>query len=250
MRKLLEQIKGLRLNSETLVRDFVTESDEIRTRAEGIVIGASQAGVYLHDDELIADVTMEVPVEKVVERIKELHSTHYHGNKVTTTDITNVKRSIQREMIQATGSGVPPSRFLDQARASADMPPWLGERIEAVGQGTDPAIDTAQGKLKAARAAELDAKRKLAEQVFGMQIQSATTVRDFVTQHDEIATQVQAVIAGATADTPTRLSTISQRRRVRGRIFNWISLISFSLNIRPQLHNSIEINSRYSYRSM
>lgn len=198
MRKLLEQIKGLRLTSDTLVRDFVTESDEIRTQAEGIVVGAVEAGTYLHDDELIAEVTMEVPVEKVITSIKELHSKHYHGNRVTSTDIENVRKTIQRDIIRATGSGVPPERLLSAARSAGfDIPPWMGERIRVTGEGTDPAMDTAQGKLKAARAARLDALRKLAEQINGLQINSSTTVRDFVTERDEIASRVQSVIAGA-----------------------------------------------------
>ena len=98
-------------------------------------------------------------------------------------------------------AGVPPQKFLNQARsAGVSMPDWMGETIAAVGQGTDNRITTAQGKLKAARAAELDAKRKLAEQVFGLTISSNTTVRDFITQYDEIASQVHAVLAGAVAD--------------------------------------------------
>lgn len=203
MRRLLEQIKGLRLNSTTLVRDFITESDEISTQASGIVIGAAVVSKYLHSDELIAEVTMEVPVEKVVTRIKELHSQHYHGNKVTTTDITNIKNTVEREMIRATGSGVPPARFISEARsAGVDMPEWMGRSIQATGQGTDPEIQTAQGKLRAARAAELDAMRKLAEQLYGLTISSTTTVREFVTQHDAVATQVDAVLAGAVATEP------------------------------------------------
>ena len=203
MRKLLEQIKGVRLTSDTLVRDFITESDEIRAQARGIVIGASVAGKYLYDDELIAEVTMEVPVEKIITRIKELHSEHYHGNKVTRTDITNIKKTINRSTIRATGSGVPPARFVSRAAgAGIEMPAWFGERIKATGQGTDTQIDTAQGKLRAARAAELDAMRKLAEQVYGLTISANTTVRDFVTERDEIFTQVEAVFAGAVSEEP------------------------------------------------
>jgi hypothetical protein len=82
------------------------------------------------------------------------------------------------------------------------QPEWTARPIEAVGSGTDPDMATAQGKLKAARAAENDAMRKLAEQIYGLQIQSGTTVRDFVTQHDEINTQVQAVVAGAIPSEP------------------------------------------------
>jgi len=198
VRKLLEQIKGLRLTSDTLVRDFITESDEISAKAEGIVIGATQVGRYLHNDELIVEVTMELPVEKVITQIKELHSEYYKGNKVTTTDISNVKKLIQRDMVQATGSGVPRPEMVAQAVSQGyAAPTWMAKSIEATGQGTDPAIDTAQGKLKAARAAYADAMRKLTEQIYGLEVQSGTMVKDFVTQYDEIRTQVQGVIAGA-----------------------------------------------------
>lgn len=197
-RKLLEQVKGLRLTSDTLVRDFVTESDEIRTQAQGIVVGAAEVGEYYHNDELIVEVTMEVPVERVLTKIKELHAEHYHGNKVTTTDIVNLKKIIQRDMVRATGTGVPPSRFVALVKTTEFAAPgWFTEEIKASGQGTDPAIETGQGRLKASRAATLDAMRKLAEQVYGLQISSSTTVRDFVTEHDDIQTQVQAVLRGA-----------------------------------------------------
>jgi len=207
MRKLLEQIKGLRLTSDTLVRDFITESDEIRTQAAGIVVGAYETGKYLHNDELIVEVTMAVPVEKLVERIKELHTQHYKGNTITTTDIVNVKKSLQRELVEATGSGVPPPKFLDQVSvtggAAAAMPMWLGETIEAVGQSArDAKLPPAQARLNAERGARVDALRKLLEQIEGLQIKSGTTVKDFVTEHDEIRTQVQGVIAGAVEDDP------------------------------------------------
>lgn len=204
MRKLLELIQGLRLTSDTLVRDFITESDEIRTQAQGIVVGATPVSKYFHTDELIVEVTMEVPVERIITKIKELHTEHYHGNRVTTTDIQNIKQVLQRDMVQATGAGVPRPQVIQQAISSGvDSPAWLGKALEVVGQGTDPAIDTAQGKLKAGRAAYADAMRKLAEQVQGLELTSGTYVRDFVTQYDEIRTQVDSIIAGAVADAPS-----------------------------------------------
>src|SRR5205823_6143693 len=128
-----------------------------------------------------------------------VHAEHYHGNKVTTTDIQNIKQELQTEAVRATGSGVPRPQVVQQASSAAgvESPLWLAKQIEAIGQGTDPAIDTAQGKLKAGRAAYADAMRKLAEQVQGLEISSGTHVKDFVTQHDEIRTQVDSVIAGA-----------------------------------------------------
>jgi hypothetical protein len=73
----------------------------------------------------------------------------------------------------------------------------MHERIRATGEATDPAIDTAQGKLKAQRAARMDAIRKLAEEVRGLRVNAETSVRDFVTEYDEIRTSVDAVITGA-----------------------------------------------------
>jgi len=87
--------------------------------------------------------------------------------------------------------------------AGYQIPDWTAEAITAVGEGTDPAIDTPQGRLRAARAAEVDAKRKLAEQVYGLMIDSSTSVRDFVTQYDEIRTQVDAVLIGAVPEQAT-----------------------------------------------
>jgi hypothetical protein len=44
--------------------------------------------------------------------------------------------------------------------------------------------------------------RKLAEQIYGLRISSTTSVRDFVTEYDQIATQVSGVISGAVTSEP------------------------------------------------
>lgn len=211
-RKLLERIKGLRLTSNTLVKDFVTEYDEISTASEGIVVGAKQKGpAYFHDGELIVEVTLEVPVQSVITQLKELHTRHYKGNSVTGTDIEQLTKILKTDMFEATGTGtVRPQAIQQVVSAGFEMPAWVAETISAVGEGTDPAIDTPQGRLKAARAAELDAKRKLSEQVFGLRIDSNTLVRDFVTEHDEISTQVNAVLIGAVANPPSFGNGIAQ----------------------------------------
>ena len=53
---------------------------------------------------------------------------------------------------------------------------------------------------KAIRAATVDARRQLIEQLHGLQLTSSTYVRDFVTERDEIRTQIQSVIAGSVVD--------------------------------------------------
>ncbi len=209
-RKLLERIKGLRITSDTQVRDFVAESDRITAQAQGTVIGATIVKKYLHADEPIAEVTVEVPVESVIECIKELHSRSIQGHRVKGTDITEVVRTIKTQTFQATGMGVPPPGALRRFNAVVQnpvdqVPPWAMQPIRATGNGVAPEdkAGTPQGRLLAARAAEMDAKRRLVEQINGLQLSSNTTVQDFVTQRDEIRAQVNAVLLGASVEKTT-----------------------------------------------
>lgn len=207
LRKLAERIKGLRLTSRTQVRDFVAESDEISTEMSTMLVGAEEVSTYLHHDELIAEVTVRVSTEKVVTTIKRLHSRYYDGDDVEGHDIEKIIKTVVKKDFDATGMGVPPPRYLKQYAQSAEvyLPDWAGAAIEAEGEATDPAIDTPQGRLMAARAAEVIAKRNLAERIAGLRIRGETSVRDFVTQHDEIETFVDAVIVDAVV-TETRFT--------------------------------------------
>jgi hypothetical protein len=201
-RRLLERIKGLRLTSDTQVRDFVAEWDRIQSEASGLVVGARIEQTYYHHDEPIVEVTFSVPVESVITTINELRERHYQGDRVTRTDVNDVRKQLKNPTFQATGMGVPPQKYIAKAVAVMEIPvpDWATDRIQARGYGTDPAIDTPQGKLKAARVAELDAKRKLAEQIYDMRISTNTRVRDFVIQYDEIGAQVDSILMGAMID--------------------------------------------------
>lgn len=199
-RRLVERIKGLRLTSDTLVRDFVAESDVITTEAKSTLVGAHEVGKpYYHHDELIVEVTYEVPIESVITTIKTLHKRHYKGDRVKAMDIEKVTQTLRKRKFQAIGMGVPPPALVKRVASRLNIPPWTGDKIKAEGQGVPPAdkAGTPQGKLMAARAAELDAKRRLAEEIMGFQIDSSTVVRDFVTQHDEINSQLNTYIQGS-----------------------------------------------------
>lgn len=202
-RQLLERIKGMRITSDTVVRDFVAESDRIDTIASGTLVGASVTRRYYHDDEPIAEVTVQVPLESVIRTIKAIHARSIQGDRVKATDIQKVTTRIKRQTFEATGMGIPPQKYIKKYEAQAqrkyDTPDWAMQKIRMDGNGVPPQdkAGTAQGKLLAARAAELDAKRRLAEYVRGLQISSETQVRDFVTEHDEISTYMDAVLVGA-----------------------------------------------------
>jgi hypothetical protein len=202
MRRLMERLKGLRITSDTLVRDFVAESDVITTESQATLVGAQEVGrPYYHDNELIVEVTYEIPVESVITTIQSLHKRHYRGNRVTAMDIEKVTQRLKRQVFKATGMGVPPEKYIQMAAVKLEMniPDRTGQVIKAEGQGVprEGTEGTPQGKLLAARAAELDAKRRLAEEVMGFQIDSSTVVRDFVTEHDEINAQLNTFIQGS-----------------------------------------------------
>jgi hypothetical protein len=201
-RRLVERIKGLRIDSQTVVRDFVAESDVINTECQAMLVGATEVGKpYLHHDELIAEVTLEVPVESVITTIKSLHQRHYKGDKVKGMDIEQVTQNLKSQTFRATGMGVPKPQVIQTAMAQMQVkvPDWIGQTIQAEGKGVPPPNmgEGPQAKLMAARAAELDAKRKLGEQVMGLVIESTTTVRDFVAQRDDINTQLNAYLTGS-----------------------------------------------------
>src|SRR5262249_31163312 len=105
--------------------------------------------------------------------------------------------------------GVPNTRFLQayntKVQTEDKIPDWAANKIEMKGHGLPPGAQgsEAQKKLMAARAAELDAKRKLAEHVSGFQVSSQSTVKDFITEHDDIRSQVDAVLVGSMVEKTT-----------------------------------------------
>jgi hypothetical protein len=76
---------------------------------------------------------------------------------------------------------------------------WVPVKISAKGAGAPPAtaVNQAQARLMAERAAKVDAMRNLLEQAYGVTISSSTTVRNFVTENDTIRARVDAFIRGA-----------------------------------------------------
>jgi len=71
--------------------------------------------------------------------------------------------------------------------------------IEAVGTGAPPEqyYGKPQARPMALRAAQVDAYRNLLETVQGVQIDSKTTIRDFVTESDVINTAISGMVKGA-----------------------------------------------------
>lgn len=81
---------------------------------------------------------------------------------------------------------------------------WSSQVVTAEGSGVPPAgTSTAQGRLMACRAAEVEARRNLLELVQGVQITSETTVANYVTQNDVIKSQIQGLVQATTIEKQT-----------------------------------------------
>ena len=76
---------------------------------------------------------------------------------------------------------------------------WESSVIEVEGTGVAPANarNAVQARMKARRAAVVDAYRQIAEQIAGVQVDAATTVEDMAVSSDVIKTNVSAQIGRA-----------------------------------------------------
>ncbi|RPI60977.1 MAG: hypothetical protein EHM48_06385 [Planctomycetaceae bacterium] len=207
MRRLAERIKGLQITSDTQVKDFVAESDNINTVMNTFLVGAKETGIRYHDDELIVDVQMQIKLRTVIANMNAYVEEHYKGNSAKIKQFAEYSTRVEDTIITETGNGVPPAKYLKDVTpaqtAIMDMavnaPGWASQTISAKGSAAiDPDNDNkAQAKLMAFRAAELDARRKLAEEVNGLVIRSKTTVQDFVAESDKIRTDMMTFQQGA-----------------------------------------------------
>jgi len=206
LRKLGERINGLFITSETTVKDFVATDDRINTAMTTFLQGAREVDKRYHDTELIVEVDMAVTLQDLIVNLKQWHQEFYKGNKVSMQDFEQLKVQVQDRDIRETGMGVPPEKYLKDlppageaavavAKEAINWPPTLKAKGQSALDTENP--NAAQAKLMAFRAAELDGRRKLAEEIDGLMINSDTSVKDFVAESDEIRTSMMTFQEGA-----------------------------------------------------
>ncbi len=179
LRNLGEMIYGVKINSKTKVKDFITESDTIRARLATVIQGVREVD-YVEKPDGTAEVTVEITLGRV-------------------EDILGRRLLYDQQVFTAVGYGAPPGG--EPAQGYAPMPPPpINDVIRAKGNGVepqDPSMSPAEKTLMGKRAAKIDALRNLLEQVYGVTLKSKTTVRDFVTQSDDMKARVNAFVRGA-----------------------------------------------------
>ena len=195
-RKMAERILGLQLTAETHVRDFVGESDQIITYVEEFIKGVRFTNVQYYDDGS-CEAEAEVTIRQVIRTLDEAVDKFYDGRDWTTKSFRNIDEYTQDTVIAVVGCGAVRANSDIQDPADAEIiEPALNPRDRTIHLPDIFRQQPPAERLKAKRAAEVDAYRKLLERIYGLQISSDTRVRDFVTESDDIRTFVEGEIKG------------------------------------------------------
>src|ERR1035437_2061691 len=195
-RQLTERIMGLQISSGTTVRDFVTESDQIGTSIEGFIKGV-KLGEPRYFDDGTCEVDAEVTIVQVVTAIEKAYDEVYKGGKWQRSDIENITKTTTFKTISVTGAGAVRAQSLIPDPAQAEIvKAVLARQVQHIELPAICAKYPPNERLKAKRAAELDAYRLLMEPIYGLQIVGDTTVKDFVTASDQIQTSIEGTLKG------------------------------------------------------
>ena len=203
-RKLVESIKGLQVDSETKVSDFVTEYDAIFLRSGAFLRGTKFGQPRFFDDGTV-EIDATITLKYVVTTLEQVHRRYYKGNRFRAEDFQKITVTNKFEDITVTGNGAPrPAAEIPVFEDFPDAPPPAAQPAQPqvhtrqVLRRNLPQIflDNPRERLKAERAAEADAMRKLVEQIKGLRVDSETSVTDFVTDYDKIVTSASAFIKG------------------------------------------------------
>lgn len=220
-RNLAETVKGIRITGQTYVRDFVAESDYVQTSLDTFIKGAHIVGGYRYLPDGEVEVTVEVTVQQVVKQLRTIQE-HlvqrgwgWRRDIFRTINFEEIVAYLPAKVVQATGNGVVPLKYrtggqLEEAvpisNPGVAMPSWATEVVSAIGTGVPPSgVTGTEAKLMATRAAEVDARRQLAEKVYGVHINATTTVLDYVVQNDVVKADVETFLAGASISEPRYL---------------------------------------------
>ncbi len=103
-RKLAERMLGVHVTSQTTVKDFVLESDYIKTRVAGLLKGAKKKSVSYDADDNTCKVAMEINMVNVFEVIKTYASKKESG---VTKNRIEISEQTEPLTFTETGEGAP-----------------------------------------------------------------------------------------------------------------------------------------------
>jgi hypothetical protein len=102
-RKLAEQIKGLRVDSRTYVKDFVTESDQITAETVAYIRGVRFTR-YAFIEGGIFEAEAAVGLTQVITYLNELHTRNIKGDKIKGLDYQTMRQVNKKSIVTAVGN--------------------------------------------------------------------------------------------------------------------------------------------------
>jgi len=167
-RLLIERIFGIQVDGETTVYDLALQDDEVTGAVRASIAGVVTVGDPEFFDDGRVELVRAVRIQDVIERLNTVikHTKLSSGQIKTSTNTQRTQETREKNI---------------DVQGNAALPGSKG-----------------QEKVLAKRAAEIDAYRKLAERIMGVEIDTGTTVRDLATESDEIQAALAALIKGAT----------------------------------------------------
>ncbi len=212
-RNLGEVIQGVRIDARTIVRDFVTERDEIRAAFNGTVQGAQIVGEPRYAPDGVVEVTAQIDMNFLINSLQGI--SRKYNSRIPPQKFSGMQQYYPSQIIKATGSGAVDRKYIRAmptpvapvqpvqpvapvAPPRPYVPEWANRTVKVTGNGAYPMNiqHPGQARLMAERAAVVDAYRLLIEQVYGLRLQSQTTVQDFITTDDTIKTKVDNYVRG------------------------------------------------------
>lgn len=197
-RQMAERILGLKISSDSSVRDFCLTSDRIKTSLDHFI-----KGMRIDDDKTVwyedgsCEVTAEVTLAQTITELKKICDEHYTGNKFTKETFEHIKKYTQRNVISVVGSGaVRDTSLIPEPETIPVVIPLVNPRDR---QRSDlPPIYSkfpARNRLMARRVAQVDAYRKLAERIYGLRVSETTLVGNYFAS-DRIRTAMDHELKG------------------------------------------------------
>ena len=180
-RNMAERIMGLKITSETLVLDYVSESDRIATHMDHFIKGLQiKDGQTLWFDDGTCEVVVEATLSQVINELKTTVDKYYDGSRWSRQQFDEIEKNTNATVLTEIGAGAVRGNSVISA---VKYVPVVMDMVNPRSRLIDlPAIYKrypAKNRLMAKRIAALDAYRKLVERIYGLHITADTTVRDF-----------------------------------------------------------------------
>ncbi len=190
--KLLSRIGQVRINAAATVKDFLDADERI---ASGLHARFREAATFgpprVYTDGAV-EVDAHVTLRWLAGAVRGLHTKIYRGDRIKATDVAAMARTDGEQFLVATGAGL----IAGGPDAEPD-PATSTNRTTPAGWGNV----TVQGMVMARRAAELDACRRLAEQVTALRLGNGT-VADSLTADEHAEAAFRAFVRKAALGAP------------------------------------------------